>query len=93
MLLTCRKSRIKDWRVETLACQATIGRRLAYRLLSTGAAGFCRRGAVVLENGRSALAGSAAALRARDDVQALYLGGAARPASDRSPGSRVPAPA
>ena len=35
--------------------------------------------AVVLENGRSALAGRAAELRARDDVQALYLGGAAVP--------------
>lgn len=33
--------------------------------------------AVVLENGRSALAGSAASLRARDDVRSLYLGGRA----------------
>jgi branched-chain amino acid transport system ATP-binding protein len=45
--------------------------------------------AVVLENGRSALAGSAAALRARDDVQALYLGGAARPSPGRPPDPRV----
>jgi branched-chain amino acid transport system ATP-binding protein len=49
--------------------------------------------AVVLENGRSALAGSAAALRARDDVQALYLGGAARPSPGRPADPRVRAQA
>jgi branched-chain amino acid transport system ATP-binding protein len=47
----------------------------------------------VLENGRSALAGSAAALRARDDVQALYLGGAARPSPGRPADPRVRAQA
>lgn len=35
--------------------------------------------AVVLENGRSALAGTAASLRGRDDVRSLYLGGADEP--------------
>ena len=37
--------------------------------------------AVVLENGRSVLTGTSAALRGRDDVKAFYLGGAPRPAA------------
>lgn len=49
--------------------------------------------AVVLENGRSALAGSAASLRARDDVRSLYLGGAERPEAAAAPEARRRAPA
>lgn len=49
--------------------------------------------AVVLENGRSALAGSAASLRARDDVRSLYLGGGERPEAAAPPEARRHAPA
>ncbi|UMY19608.1 ABC transporter ATP-binding protein [Methylobacterium organophilum] len=40
--------------------------------------------AVVLENGRSVLAGAAAALRARDDIKAFYLGLAEVPPEPRA---------